>query len=75
MLQSRSLAREMNIASSLVLLPCLGLCSSVSAWGQVNEDLKLVASDGEEFDNFGYWHRQPMGQPATFSGAISVKFQ
>ena len=25
--------------------------------------------------NFQYWHRQPMGQPATFSGAISVTFQ
>ena len=25
--------------------------------------------------NFQYWHRQPMGQPATFSDAISVTFQ
>ena len=25
--------------------------------------------------NFQYWHRQPMGQPATFSEAISVTFQ
>ena len=25
--------------------------------------------------NFQYWHRQPMGQPATFSEAISVIFQ
>ena len=24
--------------------------------------------------NFQYWHRQPMGQPATFSDAISVTF-
>ena len=25
--------------------------------------------------NFQYWHRQPMGQPATFSDAISVTFE
>jgi len=25
--------------------------------------------------NFQYWHRQPMGQPSTFSEAISVTFQ
>ena len=25
--------------------------------------------------NFQYWHRQPMGQPATFSKALSVTFQ
>ena len=25
--------------------------------------------------NFQYWHRQPMGAPATFSEAIAVTFQ
>jgi len=25
--------------------------------------------------NFQYWHRQPMGQPSSFSAAISVTFQ
>ena len=31
--------------------------------------------DAGETWNFQYWHRQPMGAPATFSSAISVVFQ
>ena len=44
----------MKITSPLILLPGLCLATSIPAWGQVTEDLKLLASDGEQGDALGY---------------------
>lgn len=61
---------------------------SVSAAGTFSTDISNSISGGPNFGiptcggtiqagdtwSFQYWHRQPMGQPSTFSEAISVTF-
>ena len=61
----------------------------ITASGTFSTDISNSISGGANFGiptcggtiqsgqtwNFQYWHRQPMGQPSTFSEAISVTFQ
>ena len=62
---------------------------SVSAGGTFQLDISNTVSGGANYGiptcggtiqpgqtwNFQFWHRQPMGQPSSFSEAISVAFQ
>ena len=56
-------------------IDALGLFSTDIANAASNPCQGAVSLSPGSTWNFQYWHRQPMGQPATFSEAISVTFQ